>query len=695
MTDNQKLADFIHQVFNPQGIIVSLGGRYVREQYEYAQAVGNALINPDQSLSLLEAETGVGKSLGYIIPCMIFLSLYPETKQIIISTFTRILQKQVIQKDIPLARRALEVLGLPEVVSGYRMGRQAFFCLERTKLTVNRLKEKNQLNDVYIEELDAFLAFVIESCNTGSGLWLDWIDEYFAFPHGISSRDICLLYDGQINNEAYIKHINASLSARILITNHATLIGHDTVTDFSESAYAVVVDEAHHVDRLMAERSNKNLSVKRIQYILNSAHDFGINAEYVKSTKSFVKNWAAAIKQFDLSHGSHEIFYIASNGYAQFLKDQVEFVTHIESKLRQLEKDFRIYQKQQKLNNKQMEALEYLDEALITLSHWRSSNDYLYNAVVFGDLERTPTLAVVNPIASRLFAKTVKRLTSRIIITSATLFDGREGEGRVHSFAGDIGFASHEITQYLELTPWHYGDMQFVLASTDIPVPTSYDKDNLCNRFNHYWLKYTAKMIEVAAKSGPTLVLTYSFEESRLIEDELIEIGVGAIVQSKGKRLMECLPDFLNGANNILVTPSGWDGLNLRTLDDEQLVQNVVITRIPNQPKNILEEYVAREYMLGRNMPPHIVDNLLWMKHKNHSIRTLKQGLGRGVRSPSDKVTLWIADPRMPRANSPKAKPLINAIPERFMGNYAKARICEINGELATPFEHQEIDIVL
>ena len=75
MTDNQRLADLIHQVFNPQGMIVSLGGRYVREQYEYAQAVGQALMHPDQSLSLLEAETGVGKSLGYIIPSMIFLSL--------------------------------------------------------------------------------------------------------------------------------------------------------------------------------------------------------------------------------------------------------------------------------------------------------------------------------------------------------------------------------------------------------------------------------------------------------------------------------------------------------------------------------------------------------------------------------------------------------------------------------------------
>ena len=695
MTDNQRLADLIHQVFNPQGIIVSLGGRYVREQYEYAQAVGQALMHPDQSLSLLEAETGVGKSLGYIIPSMIFLSLYPNEKQIIVSTFTRILQKQVIQSDLPLAQRALELLQLPIVEYGYRMGRQAFFCLARTELVIHKLKRKYQDNDAYIAELDAFFKFAIESCNKGSGLWLDWIDEYFAFPEHISSRDICMLYDGQIQNDAYVSHVNASLSARILITNHATLIGHENVTDFSDSSYAVIADEAHHLDRLVSERSNKMLSVKRIQYILNAAKDYDIHADYVKDTKSFVKNWVAAIQHFDKAHGAHELFYIGSNGYLQFLNDQVEYVAHIESKLRQLEKEFRLYQKTHSLNQSQMEALEYLDEALITLAHWRSSNDYLYNAIVFHDVERTPNLAVVNPIASRLFAKTVKRLTSRIIITSATLFDGREGEGKIQSFAGDIGFSNHEITQYLELTPCHYGNMNFVLASTDIPVPTSYDRDNLCNKYNHYWLKYTAQMIREAEKFGSTLVLTYSFEESRLIQEELRQLGVYATVQVKGKKLMECLPEFLNRESKILITPSGWDGLNLRTQDNEQLIENIVITRIPNQPKNILEEYVAKEYMLNRNIPMHIAENILWMKHRNYTVRTLKQGLGRGVRSPKDRVTVWIADPRMPRANSPKAKPLINAIPVRFLDNYAKAQIFDATGDLVTPWEHQDMDIVL
>ncbi|MDA1587756.1 hypothetical protein PDK27_28845, partial [Bacillus cereus group sp. TH230-1LC] len=192
-------------------------------------------------------------------------------------------------------------------------------------------------------------------------------------------------------------------------------------------------------------------------------------------------------------------------------------------------------------------------------------------------------------------------------------FDNRPDDKAI-AVAGDLGFAHEAVTCLLRLTPSIYGEMRFVLPSKDVSVPTSYDRDNRCNRFNHYWLKYTAAMIREASKTGPTLVLTYSFEETRLLKEQLAGLGVKCTAQEAGTRLMECLPEFLSGDSSILITPSGWDGLNIRTQDNRQLLQHVLITRIPNAPKNELEEYVAKEYMLSKNMPPHIVDNILWLK---------------------------------------------------------------------------------
>lgn len=111
-----------------------------KEQYQYAQAVGETLMRPDDALAIIEAETGVGKSLGYLIPSLIFLSIPSDANQIIISTFTRLLQKQIMHKDMPFAIEVVKALGLVPASCAYRMGRQAFFCLDRTAYVVEKLR---------------------------------------------------------------------------------------------------------------------------------------------------------------------------------------------------------------------------------------------------------------------------------------------------------------------------------------------------------------------------------------------------------------------------------------------------------------------------------------------------------------------------------------------------------------------------
>lgn len=679
MINNQDIFDLVDDAFKSNGVIVQLGGRYVEEQYQYAQAVAQGLMEPEKALAILEAETGVGKSIGYLIPCLIFLSLHPNSEQVIISTFTRLLQKQIMLVDMPFAVKVVEALGLNPPKYGYRMGRQAFFSLERTHSTVERLKLKYSSNTAYIEQLEEFQRFAENSCRSGSGLWLDWLEDYYIFPDHIYSGDICLLYSGNIDNDAYVAHINNSSNALLLLTNHATLIGHDNVTDFVQSAYMVITDEAHHLDRLMAERSNKQLPVLGILNLFNRAKYFGIRDSYISEAKSFVGAWSEVIAQYDKGNGANDNFYISSGGHKQWLNEQVDYVRQIQIYLRRLEKDFQAFQKGNTLNHSHVEMMEQLQDALITLSHWTVANSFFYRALVFTDHNRTCSVAVVNPIASRLFAHTVKKLTARIMLTSATIFDARLDDDAV-SIVGDLGFKHEEVTRYMRLSPSSYGEMKFILPSKEVSVPTSYDRDNRCNRFNQIWLEYTARMLVEASKTGPTLALTYSFEESRLLSECLRNMGVSAVTQEKGIKLLEILPTFLNGEASILITPSGWDGLNIRTEQNTQFLKNVIITRLPNAPKNELEDFVAREYMLNKNMPQHVVDNIIWLKHINFCIRVLKQGLGRGIRSPYDSIYIWFADPRMPYFNSPKARPLINAIPARFMDNYARGTIFEIDG---------------
>ena len=686
---------YIDQAFNPNGVIVGMGGRFVQEQYQYAMNIADVLMNPDGGLGVVEAETGVGKSLGYLVPCMIFLATHDIDEQIIVSTFTRILQKQILNKDLLFAQTVVEKLGLIPPSSGYRMGRNAFFSIERTRNVVQRLATRFSHDTAYVEQLDRFLQFALDSVTSGSGLWLDWLDEYFQFPDRISSKDICLLYSGTIDNQAYINHLNASSGLKLLVTNHATVIGNDNISEFVESAYMLIVDEAHHVPNLMTERMNKTLPIARLEYLYQSCRLFDFPMGNIADARKILTAWLDVVAQYDREHGADDDFYVSSGGHKEWLLQQVEYVKLLLVALNKIEKHINGYQSNHQLNGQQVEYIDYLQEAIHALSFWVSANDFYYRALLFSENTRNVSFAVVNPVASRLFGHICKKLTLRTVITSATLMDSRDPDANV-PIVGDLGFEQLDVLRMTSLSPQAYGEMRFVLANRDLPVPTSYDGELRQNRFNDDWLDYTAAMIKEASKTGATLVLTYSFEESRLLNDRLHDLGVQPITQMRGQKLLECLPSFLNGESPILITPSGWDGLNIRTHDDLQLLSNIVITRIPNSPKNELEDFVAKEYMLSKNMPLHVVENILWKRHIGFCIRTLRQGLGRGLRSPNDSVFVWFADPRMPLYHSPKAKPLINAIPVRFLPEYEQAVIYNYGGQFSpsTP-NYSEIDIVL
>ena len=100
-----NLTDYINRVFEENGVLTQMGGRSVSEQHQYAIGIAKSILhNTDEpALSLLQADTGIGKSFGYLIPLMIHIAITPDfgEKKFIISTYTRQLQKQIFSEDIP------------------------------------------------------------------------------------------------------------------------------------------------------------------------------------------------------------------------------------------------------------------------------------------------------------------------------------------------------------------------------------------------------------------------------------------------------------------------------------------------------------------------------------------------------------------------------------------------------------------
>src|SRR5437773_7925909 len=96
----------VEQFFSPSGTLAKASNfEYRPQQQEMAIAVAQAL--EDREHLIVEAGTGVGKSLAYLVPAILFA--IANKKKAIISTHTINLQEQLIGKDLPMLEQVLPV----------------------------------------------------------------------------------------------------------------------------------------------------------------------------------------------------------------------------------------------------------------------------------------------------------------------------------------------------------------------------------------------------------------------------------------------------------------------------------------------------------------------------------------------------------------------------------------------------------
>lgn len=131
------------KIFGPSGLLARKMSPYEHrpEQREMASAVQQAFTQ-DRFL-IVEAGTGTGKTLAYLIPAVL------SGKRVVISTGTKTLQEQLFYKDIPLIR---EQLNFPFRAS-FMKGRGNYLCLRRFRLFSRQPLFQTQEEAVYYQAL--------------------------------------------------------------------------------------------------------------------------------------------------------------------------------------------------------------------------------------------------------------------------------------------------------------------------------------------------------------------------------------------------------------------------------------------------------------------------------------------------------------------------------------------------------------
>lgn len=227
-------------------------------QLQMAEAVaavleeGGKRADGKSAVLLVEAETGIGKTLAYLVPALF------SDQRVVISTATINLQDQIIKKEIPLLEK---VLGVDIPVLCIK-GRQNYLCHYRW-FQYRSNPQTSMLEDREGNKIERWL----ETTATGDRAELSWLpDRSPLWPRISAQSNQCLGSDCPEFALCFVNRLRKLAgSARLLVVNHHLFFSDLSLRQagFGEILpryQAVIFDEAHHLENV-ASNFLANISV--------------------------------------------------------------------------------------------------------------------------------------------------------------------------------------------------------------------------------------------------------------------------------------------------------------------------------------------------------------------------------------------------------------------------------------------------
>lgn len=242
------------------------------EQVEMSEAVRRAF---DRGGHLMvEAETGVGKSLAYLIPAA--LDAVRNGRAVVVSTYTIALQEQLVQKDIPILREALTRAGVIESPDQLRVilqkGRANYLCYTRWLSGF-----LGGARDPEVAALAASTVRWVSQTETGDRSELRLAPDQLAAWRRLSADDATCL-SGQNRHvragNCFLLRVRQSAeAAHIIVVNHALLLADAVSGGSALPAFEhLIVDEAHNLEDVATTQFGASLTPRVVSDVLDRLH---------------------------------------------------------------------------------------------------------------------------------------------------------------------------------------------------------------------------------------------------------------------------------------------------------------------------------------------------------------------------------------------------------------------------------------
>lgn len=617
-------------------------------QEDMALDICDAIKNEEHII--IEAGVGIGKSYAYLVPLIYYNNLIG--RPVIISTSSILLQEQLIN-DI---KSISEMLNLyPEVVLS--KGMTHFKCPKRA----TQYLDSKQNSDLWLKE------------------WIndETVGDRKQLPKTVKDsiwNSINVKKCEFKNCDMYHSCYYTKLREKMKYTNGIILCNHDLLAIdlqnkfnyrreiLSKECKLIVVDEAHNLEEKVRNSLKETYTYGEISSYIRDAikyiNKFQVEYSYEDKVYSLIKNIYTDImnqvKEQDLKVekcSDIERYYLNIDNIALFINEAINMISSLNTKVQLIDSE--------KSGDIQDNIIENLDKILMLFRNLKNTNsNYIFWVELLNGRKNIDSIKIIN--CPKRMEEEIKNLffdssDFRTILTSATLTNCESGEDeeRYKYIARTIGYPINKgsLLSTPKESPYDYDNNALVYYRNDMPHPT---KDRA---------KYIEKSIDVIEElisitEGKTMILFTAKSDMMDVYEKLKnrKIGYKLIVQQEGMTQDSIIAEFKQDEGAVLLgTGSYWEGLSI----EGKTLSSLIIFRLPFPVPDPIIDFKSS-----------LSENPLIEVQVPEMIIKLKQGVGRLIRTATDKGIVTILDSRIDdKSISPYKKIVWDSIPIKVKTN--------------------------
>lgn len=625
-----EIESWTHALFGPQSALAQCLESYEPRAAQVRMAELVARAAHQQDLLIVEAGTGTGKTLAYMLP------LLAMGKKVVVSTATKALQDQILEKDLPLLR---QVVG-SRFSATLLKGRANYLCLHRlTQMRANRSLLRHEAR-AWLEAIEQWSSTTVQGDRDELKELPERLD---IWPELSTNGDDCLGQECPDLQACYLFKARArAKEAQLVVVNHHLFFADLAVREggFGEilPEYQVVVfDEAHQIPDVVTRFFG--LEVSNFQMLelardcrremdmvgmddLDLLHHLTVIEERAALLRSAfpVENVRDALAPHHLQEEPGRALVMAEQALhklAELLEPHLERSAGMASCGRRLEK------------------------LLIASGSIRTLDDparvYWYETRNRGVFLQASPLNVGLTMQEMLYPR-----VQCAVFTSATLATG-QGEKGFHYFMQQLGLDA-QVATCEQLPPvFDYGTQARLYLPRRLPEPTA-------PGFTAMFMEELVDLLH--ASRGRALCLFTSYRMMGQVQ-QLLPSRIPYPVYVQGERPKRALLEMFKNheASVLLGTSTFWEGVDI----PGAALSMVVIDRLPFTPPDDPISAARNRYCESEGGNPFMQLSV------PQAILTLKQGAGRLLRRRSDRGVIAVLDTRISRR--PYGKRFINGLP--------------------------------